>query len=374
MSMVYCAESAKHEPLRFRVVRLRFCCLPGKVMAKLLPSSALVALLLPIVTLAETAPPPDRAEPPQTPELRKPDEFLPSRSVMDRLLQRWTYEVATQYNFDERQREKATTEVLRRWGRFFDENRRSIETLFSQYLQMRLRLEPPDKSHVRDWAHRAAPLLAKLRNHIEHGVAAVREILEPHQRARFERQVQAFRQGLDDVEARLGRLEKGEFSPDDFLDLFEPPERAAGQRRGQHTSVQRRVEAEAAKDRVEIEIDAWRAYVESFMVTHRLDPGQRNAARSMLSEMCGRAGAHRDGRRDEIETLERRIESFSGSKTDLVELKKQLGRLYGPFDAMFRELERRLLTILTAEQRARMEETKPAGDDGEDSDEQQRDH
>ncbi|MCH7872849.1 MAG: hypothetical protein IID33_14225 [Planctomycetes bacterium] len=238
---------------------------------------------------------------------------------------------------------------------------------------MRLRLEPPDKSHVRDWTHRAAPLLAKLRNHIEHGVAAVREILEPHQRARFERQVHAFRRGLDDVEARLGRLEKGEFSPEDFLDLFEPPGRAPGQGHGQPTSRKRRVEIEAARDRVEIEIDAWRDYVESFMVTHRLDPGQRNAARSMLSEMCGRAGAHRDGRRDEIETLERRIESFSGSKTDLVELKKQLGRVYGPFDAMFRELERRLLTILTAEQRAHMAATKTADDEEENSGEPQRD-
>ena len=132
-------------------------------------------------------------------------------------------------------------------------------------------------------------------------------------------------------------------------------------------TARRRVATQVASDRVDVEVESWRIYVASFIRAHDLDAGQRTAATSVLSEMCQRAGTHRAARRDEINTLERRIASFSGSKDELAELKKQLLRLYGPFDAMFSELENRLLLILTVQQRARMAAPKPASDDGNES-------
>lgn len=333
-------------------------------MTKLLISIALVTLLLPIATLATTKPPTDRPEPTQTPERRKTNEFLPARTAMDRFLRRWTHEVAAQYDLDAKQRDKATGEVIRRWGLFFDQNRRTIEPLFLEYLQMHLGLEPPDKSRVRNWARRAAPLLADLRNHVAHGVTAIRDILDAHQRARFEKQVQAFHQGLDDAEAQLGRVEKGEFNSRDFSELFGLPGPHIREGRGLHTISIRRAEPEVSRDRIEIEIDLWRTYVASFIRTHGLDPGQRNAAISVLLEMCGRAGDLRARRRKEIEGLEGRIDSFDGSAESLAELKKQLSRLYGPFDAMFSELDGRLYELLTAQQRARIATDKPASEIG----------
>ena len=109
------------------------------------------------------------------------------------------------------------------------------------------------------------------------------------------------------------------------------------------------------EDQIAVEVGRWEKYVAEFNDRFGLNEGQRNTSFSFLQELKERALSHRDRYREDIGGLERRIEGFSGSETELADLKKQLTTLYGPIDDMFKELQARLERLPTTEQRAAAE-------------------
>lgn len=315
-------------------------------------------VLLSAVALAQPTPP--DGDGPKVEEAPRPASLglFPTPQLVDLMLRRWANDVSAQYDLDEQQRDKLTEAVSRRWGSFFEKNRGKMEPLFNEFMEMRLRVEAPDEKRMRDWAARASPMLARVRQHVDEGMSEFRDVLEPHQLAQFEERVKTFRGRLDEASSWLGRLESGDFEGEDLRGLWESSGERAERRRQRRAAADHGKETESPKDRVEIELDTWRAYVESFVTTNDLDQGQRDAALSCFSEIRLRAIAHRDRQEKEIESLERRIEIFDGSDAQFAELKKKLEELYGPFDVMFAELERRLETILTVEQKARLAQSK----------------
>lgn len=293
----------------------------------------------------------------------------PSPKLLDLMLRRMADNVGADFALDEKQLGAFQDRVAKRWGTFLTENRRDIQPVFNEFLEIRLSPGPPTKERLQAWARRALPVLGDFREQIDQGTDEFRELLNPAQRAEFEVRRVGLAAGLAYAQAKLTKAQSGDLTEDDLREFWEPTraerERRRERKKAEAADVAARVagrdgEAVAVPDQVAQELDAWDEYVAHFIQTYRLDEGQRDAASSVLAELRLRATTHRDTRREDIDRLERRIAALGGTDTELGEVKKQLAALYGPIDAMFMELKRRLESIPTAHQRAASRPDPPA--------------
>lgn len=279
----------------------------------------------------------------------------PSPKLLNLMLHRWVEESCEEYDLDDNQRAKVREAAVRRFETFLTENRKQIQPLANEFIEMRMALEPPSKERVRAWAERALPVFEKTRDQIRESNDEFRKVLHPSQRAKFEVDALQVSAGMAVAEQKLKGWKDGEF---DKAVFWEPPPAA----RREHREKRRRpaereqaTEPESSKtpvDQIVIELDGWEKYVSDFIQSFDLDEGQRATALSCLSELKERALAHRDRRREDIARLEYRIEHNTAGETRLDELSKQLSELYGPIDDMFEELQTRLDKVPTARQRA----------------------
>jgi hypothetical protein len=294
----------------------------------------------------------------------KLEGLWPSPTQMDQFLRRWAQDIGHRHELNETQKVKVEEAVVKRWSTFLDNNRGQIQPLVNEFIELRMGVEPPSKQRVQDWAKRATPVFEQFRGQLEQGKAEVREILDPLQRAKFDVEAMAYGAMMTSTEQRLKKWESGEFDAREFWQPTPSQRREMRQERDRQR-VDRKAGAAGAKpdqrerDHIELELEVWDQYVEQFIRLYDLDEAQRTTALSCLSELKQRALAHRDHRKEDIAKLEKRIKEHKGSEEDLAEIKKQLAELYGPIDDMFGELKRRLESIPTAEQRAKVTEGKP---------------
>jgi len=341
----------------------------------------LQTILASSVAIAYGQPPPQEPEVPSTePEVRRASEpeapsdtpsfarppyvegLWPSPKLTEFMLVRWADRTCDLYEMDEAQRAKAREAVVKRWGRYFNENRSAIAPLLNEFLEMRMDLEPPAKERVQDWADRAGPTFESFRKQVDQGADEFRELLTPEQEAKFEVQALQLEIGIDIAGKRLEEWQAGKIKIEDIWEPLGTEGRRSRaelrQRRAEEVKeATERATAAAETDQIAIELSAWDKYVETFIQVYALDEGQRAAVRSCLSELKQRAFAHRDRRQADIIELEQRIKKYSGADAERAELEKQLTELYGPIDEMFKELKRRIEQVPTEAQRAAVSKT-----------------
>lgn len=296
-----------------------------------------------------------------------PDAGLwPTEKLMQSMVMRWADDVIDEWELDEDQRRAVRDRVARRWIEYLRENRAELQPLLNDFLEMRLALEPPAPYLVAEWARRAETAFDKVRVHFEGAQQDFREDLTPAQRLHFEARWLMFSAAMSHMHARLKSWQEGEFRQEE---IWEETGRARRERRAREKA-EKSANAEAKKppassepsdeagsppppDQIAAELDRWDEYVAGFVRDYQLDEGQRTAALSCLAELRERAIAHRDRRRDEINDLERQIQRGTRSDAELEEIQKRLVDLYGPIDALFEELRRRLDAIPSRAQRER---------------------
>jgi|CXWL01.1.fsa_nt_gi hypothetical protein len=286
----------------------------------------------------------------------------PSPNLLRLMLTRWAEEAGYEYDLDDQQREKTRKVVVQRWTKFLDDNREDIQPLTNEFLEMRMEITPPTKTHVQEWARRARPFFDKATKQIEEGTSEYREILRPNQRIKFEIDAIQMKVGLGFAQQKFTQWEKGEFEPDDFWEPIGPDREARRDERRRRRKEREAKDTEQEEKRhaidrqpadpIDLELDSWQRYAADFISMYGLDPGQRTTVLSCLTELRDRATAHRDRYRDEINRLEGKIASNRGADDELAEIKDQLNRLYGPIDEMFKELQARIEQVPTGDQRA----------------------
>lgn len=291
-----------------------------------------------------------------------PEGLWPSPKLMRLMLSRWAEEAAHQYDLDAGQRVKVRDATVERWSRFLDEHRAELQPIANEFVEMRMELEPPDKERVAKWAARASPAFELVRRQLDEGAEEFRKVLRPMQRAKFEVDALQMKVGLNFAERRIRQWQSGEYDRDDFwepLPADRESRRAKRRReREEREAADRNAQAEAKEksiettDQIALELEQWDQYVNEFILAHDLDAGQRTSVLSFLSELKERAVAHRDRYREEIEKLEKRIAAQSKTEKELEEINRELTRLYGPIDDMFKELQNRIAQVPTVEQRA----------------------
>lgn len=278
----------------------------------------------------------------------------PSPKLLKSMLGRWAEEAGEQYELDDEQRGAVREVVVERWETFLTDNRNEIQPLVNEFIEMRMELDPPGKDRVQAWTEKALPVFERSKEQILKTQDEFRQVLRPGQRVGFELETLKMNAGLGLAEEKLRQWRGGEFDKYEFWEAL-PKERSARREERRKQREAREVAEKAAKlpdDQIAVEVGRWEKFVAEFNDRFGLDEGQRNTSFSFLHELKERALSHRDRYREEIGGLERRIEGFSGSETELADLKKQLTTLYGPIDDMFKELQSRLERLPTSEQRA----------------------
>jgi hypothetical protein len=286
----------------------------------------------------------------------------PSDKMLRLMLTRWADDVGHQFDLDDDQRKQVEKDLVDRWTQFLKAHRDQLQPLLNEFIEMRMELTPPEKERVQAWSERALPVFEKVREQMQRGTEEFRSMLNPEQRMRFEAEALKFNAGLTFAESKLRQWREGSFDPDEF---WEPTRRERRRRRAERKG-QRTEEATTAKsaepdDPIAREVRLWEEYVRDFVQRLQLDEGQRSAALSCLDELKGRALAHRDLHRAEIDKLEARIKNHSGSDAELAAIKNDLTRLYGPVDDMFAELRRRIEAVPTEAQRAHAAQREDVG-------------
>ncbi|MGI0148388.1 MAG: hypothetical protein ACREDF_02490 [Thermoplasmata archaeon] len=289
----------------------------------------------------------------------------PSKRLLRSLLARRAEDVAREYGFDEEQRTKAREAIVDGWGQFLGERRERLQPLLNEFLEMRLDVEPPPKERVQAWAEKAGPAFEELRDQAGKSVGALRQIVKPDQRIAFEVEAVKLQAGLALAGAKLYQWRSGEFDAKDFWEPL-PSERRREREKAQPDPVAPSTggagasseESSAAasdnpavEDQIAVELTSWDTFAAEFMARYALDPAQRDAVRSCLTELKERAAAHRDRHREEIAQLERRIAASRGEDAEVEAVRRDVVTLYGPIDEMFAELKRRIEPIPTTEQR-----------------------
>jgi len=297
----------------------------------------------------------DDEEAEETP--KAPEGLWPSRKLLKSMLTRWVEDVGEDYELDEDQRTEVREAVVERWESFLTENRAEIQPLANEFMEMRMELAPPGKERVQAWTEKALPVFEKSKEQILKTQDEFRQVLRPGQRVGFELEALKTNVGLGLAEGKLRAWREGEIGKYDFWEPLpkDRPERREERRKDREAveaAEKAAIAAQVPEDQIAVEVGRWEKYVAEFNDRFHLDEGQRNTSFSFLHELKERALSHRDRYREEISGLERRIEAFGGSETELADLKKQLTALYGPIDDMFKELQSRLERLPTSEQRA----------------------
>lgn len=287
------------------------------------------------------------------------DGLWPSEKLTRLMLARWAADTGDRYGLDEDQTRSLGQTMGDRWMTYLKKNRSQIQPAANEFIEMRMELEAPSKERVMAWAKKAMPIFKSFRNLLVQSTGDVRKVLKPTQRAKFELEALQFGVGLGMAEAKLKQWVKGEFEPREFWEPTRAEYRRQRAERMAKTDEDSDGEAEEVEqgppDQIAAELEAWEKYVEGYMDMYGFDDGQQSAARSCLEELTERAIAHRNRYRDRINRLEGRIANHSGSEKELAEIKQHLVELYGPIDTMFNELKKRLQSIPTTEQRARVD-------------------
>lgn len=275
-----------------------------------------------------------------------PEGFWPPEQMVETLLRRWAAAAVKTYDLTPTQHRELETQLLERWPKFLNENRSDLQPLLNEYLQARIATESPSAQAVREWADRALPQFEKLRRFIAEGNEKFAARLTTRQREKFETDQAKLTTELETLQTRLQSWKRGEFQEQQWWDLTRSrrtdPQANAKERGG---------ELEPANE-FELEMAAWDRFVSAFIEQYRLDDGQRATAESILTEMKARASDHYRSRRVSIAAMEELIRHPRLGTTE-AEIETELIKLYGPIDAMFRQLERRLLLIPTQAQKRR---------------------
>jgi len=332
-------------------------------------------------TFGQSAPPPPGPPPTAAPGNRKPgsigdqhaplDGFWPSRRLTRSLIRRWAQQVGEHYDLRPDQYARIEQHLLNRWPSFLEQNRSALQPLVNEYFEMRLDVNPPTSDQIADWSARAMPVFERVRRHLETGQQQVRAMLTASQQARFDADRAKLALAMSLMESKLRQWSVGQYELSEWWDETPRHRRERLARRqtanpnddspatARTTNASGTPADNTYPPRVAAELGAWEAYVAAFCEKYNLDRSQRNAAHSILREMIERADTHTRLNRQRILAIERVIEG--NENVEQPDVEAELQAVYGPLDAMFAELSKRLDRLPTDAQLRQAKAAESAG-------------
>lgn len=258
--------------------------------------------------------------------------------------------VSRRYNLSPQQTEFTRKMFQEKVTRFLEENQEQIWPLVRDLARYQLTGAPPDESTARRIGGSALPIVEKAKKAILDANREWGGILTEEQKRLHEYDLREMEGTFKKVAQNFQEWESGIpkqnpiFPPhtpkDDEPPMpNRPPEKyTEGGRKWTNQQ------------------NAWAKYVGDFIRKYNLDPGQREAAQSILRELKERAGKHRDAKQKEYAELDQRLkEAFdSGDLKRIAMVERDETALNKPVkEDMFNELRERLDKIPTDAQKER---------------------
>lgn len=324
-----------------------------------------IGSLLSLVAALPARPQEGEQRPERLPRAREiPTEgFWPTRTMMERAIDRMTEDLAERYGFDEEQL-RLTRELFKdRFPTFLSENRAEIQTLMNQYFEAILNDEPPAVEDVAEWAARVQPLLAEFGGVVEEVAEAMREYLTEEQQLTLDGELVAFQTGMKMIQNRLSVWAAGGYDPE--TEWIRPgPERRQRRReerqRAREAMDQARREATgqdrtsppgaASQPAARPDRDEWTRYTEAFIARYQLNAEQRQKAYMFLHRQQEERDRYLRRKADEIQRVTELLRQAEVPDERQAAL-DAYARLNAPVERMFQQLKDRLNTLPTRAQR-----------------------
>jgi hypothetical protein len=249
--------------------------------------------------------------------------------------------MSAHYNLTDNQ-EQYTRELLgQRVKQFLKDYEKDVRAVMGEYYEYMSRREVPSPATAKEFARRAAPLAAAIRQEIMDGNMQWRRILNEEQIKKHDHDLEQLRRQFDQMDSTLERWSNGDVRPSDV-----------GVRDQQTPRIVTRVE------------DAMEYYVRNFIAKYSLDEGQKQTALSVLREARAEVARYRESHKDEFASIEAKQKELyaSNPKDDPEQLKRvqaegrklteQKSILEKPLsEDLFNRLKSRLDGIPTADQK-----------------------
>lgn len=303
--------------------------------------------------------------------------FWPTRTMMDRMIDRLTDQISQRYEFDDEQL-RLTRELFKaRFPAFLNDNRAEIQTLMNQYFEAVLYDEPPEVGDVAEWAQRVQPLLEEFRGVVEEITDGMGEYLTEDQQVTLDAEFAAFQTGVTMAQNKLTVWAEGGYDPE--TEWIRPgPERRQHEREERRRTRQAMDEARrevveegvspneaaaaaaeaagsespiaGAKPASKPQKDKWTIYTERFVERYQLNAEQQQKAYLFLRRQQEERDQYLRRKTDDM----RRVTELLQTADTEPERKAALSayeRLNAPVERMFQQLKDRLNTLPTRAQR-----------------------
>ncbi len=345
-----------------------------------------IAVLAALLPLSVARAQPEDDAPPRATEI--PTEgFWPTQTMLDRILDRISDDMADHYDFDDEQHDltrELFEQTIPTWLR---ENRAEIQTLTNEFFEAQLHDEPPTIDGVATWSKRVLRMFDDFdRNVMTDLTDGMREYMTDDQQLQLDAEYAAYETALGMVNNKLSIWADGGYDPES--EWFPP-----GRERRELERAEERARREAM-DRARAEVlgtaedgaeagdaaqsaaatsqparvpDAWRDYTEAFIARYDLDDAQQQKARSFLRSAQESRDRYLRPRKASIDKVQARLAAADDEVTRQRAL-AEFDKLNAPIERRFQQLKDKLNTLPTRAQRkavaaAELEAAEPTGGD-----------
>lgn len=343
-------------------------------------AAVLLAMFLSLGVSTATARQQVPADPPPQKRPIPTEGFWPTRTMVDRILDRISDDLAQQYKFDDDQRER-TRAVLKEFvPRFMDENRAEIQDLTNQFIEAQLHDEPPNVADIAKWSARVLPLVDKFNATAEEMTGKMREYMSEEQIVTLEAEFAAMQAGIGIVKNKLGTWSEGGFDPE--TEWTPPgPERRRRDREEERRANQQiaeareraRAAAQEAAERGELKgapeastqpgviskpmtvaksrpTDEWEILVDEFIKRYDLNDDQQQKARGILQQKMTERDKYLQQKTSEMDNVTK--QALAAKTAEEKQAAKEAGeKLRAPVERMLAQLKDRLDGLPTRAQR-----------------------
>jgi hypothetical protein len=279
--------------------------------------------------------------------------FWPTRTMMDRFIDRITDDMSGRYQFDDEQLELTRDMFKARFPEFLNNNRAEIQTLVNEYIEALLNQEAPAVEHVAEWAQRVQPLLAEFGEVVTEVTEGMHEYLTDDQAARLDGEMAAFQTGMSMAQGKLNDWANGGYDPEtEWIHS-----NARRDHDEDHGDEEVAAAAEAASDPDTVATvaevaskDAWTIYTERFIQRYQLDDEQKQKAYAFLFRQQQRRDDYLRRKADEMARITRLLDEAETEEERTAAL-ESYNRLNAPIERIFQQLKDRLDTLPTRAQR-----------------------
>jgi hypothetical protein len=301
--------------------------------------------------------------------------FWPTDTMLDRIFDRISDEMADHYSFDDEQMMLTRQLLKERIPTWLKENRAEIQTLTNQFIEAQLYEQPPEVDGVASWSQRVLPLLDDFSDVVVGMTDEMRDYMTDDQQLQLEAELAGFETGVSMVSNKLGIWADGGYDPES--EWLPPGKERRERERQEDREIDEAVEQakrevlEGAEPPSELESlgyvdsspkatsmpsrtseppDEWTQYTLDFVKRYQLNDEQQQKAMQFLRGAREQRDAYLRGKSEQLARVQALLVAAKDESERAAAL-EEFEELNAPVNRRLQQLKDRLNTLPTRAQR-----------------------